>query len=468
MSVKRIIYDKLPKGMKYGADFIKGRLPYSIRLGKEYRKISALLLREEYKSEEEHERYQLERVKETMIYAYETVDYYRQLFDEIGFSPYKMKQLSDIEVIPFLTKDIIEANFDKLISKAVPQKYIGINTTSGTSGHQLRFAFDKRTYYSREWAFIHYLWKRIGYQEGKSRMASFRNDILPDGKLYLYDVRNRRLLIDTYHLTDENCKKILQKLQSEKIEYIHTYPSAIMILCQYILRMGDAEWSYFPKAIIVTSEMLYAGQKEMIERCFHTRVFTFYGHSERAALASWCEKNTLYHIQSEYGLVELIDENGKVITSEDKLGEIVCTGFHNRVMPLIRYKTGDFSSYSTEKECACGRTYRSLNEIAGRWAQDALIGREGNMITDTVLNMHSMIYHHVDKFQFVQNTKGKCDLLIVKGPEYTAEDEQIIMEAINEKIADSIELSIVYVDDIQRTKAGKYKYIMRNFDRDSI
>lgn len=459
---KRKIYEKLPTFFKNTANYIYGRIPYSVHLGKEYVDTLKILEREEYKSEVEHIDYQFKELKKILVYSYENVPYYKRVFDEVKFNPYEMTDFSDIEKIPFLTKEIIEDNYQDLISTEVDKKYITINTTSGTSGRQLRFGIDTRTYYSREWAFIHHIWKRIGYVEGKSSIAALRNEVLPEGKLYEFDNKTRRLILDTYHLTDESCAKIIAKLEKDNIEFIHTFPSAITVLCKYLIRSGGT--SYSPKAIIVTSETLYEEQKRMIEECFHTRVFTFYGHSERAALASWCEKDDLYHIQTEYGYVELVDDSGHVINENEVIGEIVCTGFHNLAMPLIRYKTADYASYSEKKDCPCGRHYRSFTNIYGRRNQDALIGKDDNLISDSALNMHSMIYQNVDKFQFVQNEKGKCDLLIVKGDTYTDEDEKIIYEEINKKVGDTIDLSIVYVDDIQRTKAGKYRYLIRNIE----
>lgn len=460
---KRLIYEKSPSFIKNCIDNLLGRLPYDILLGKEYTNTLKLLNKENGKSREEHNIYQLNELKKILIHSYEHVPYYTELFTSVNFNPYEIKKASDIEIIPFLTKDLIEKNFNRLIATNIDPQYIKFNSTSGTSGHQLRFAFDKRTYYSREWAYIHYLWKRIDFKYGKNKMATLRNDLLPDGMLYKYDSRNRSLILDSYHLIPSNIEKIIKKLDEDKIEFIHTYPSTIYILAKYMLTHSII-LTTSPKAIIVTSEMLYDGQKEIIETAFKSKVYTFYGHSERAALASWCEKSTHYHIQSEYGYIELVADDGNVITDADNIGEIVCTGFNNYVMPFIRYKTADYSSYCKNQQCECGREYVLLNNIEGRWKQDSLVGKDGNLISDTAINMHSMIFTNVEKFQFVQYQKGFCDLLIVKGENYSSNDEKIIIEEVNKKIADSINMTIKYVDDIERTTAGKYRYIIRKFD----
>lgn len=463
-NIMHTIYRKMPSKIRTGLDYILGNLSYDILLGKEYSDTYNMLLKEEFKTRKDHEEYQFKKLKELLIYSYENVPYYRRIFDSNSFDPYTIKKCSDIECLPFLTKDLIEENFDELISTSIKTEYIGYNSTSGTSGHQLRFAYDKRTYFSNEWAYINYLWKRIGYIPGKSRLAALRNDVLPEGELFQYEPKARRWIVDSYHMTSDNIEKILIGLKERNIEFIHTYPSVIYSIAKYMLKTGYKYDNYKIKAIIVTSEMLYDGQKEIIEQAFNTVVYTFYGHSERAALASWCECSTKYHVQSEYGYLEIIDKNGNAIRDYEKMGEIVCTGFSNYAMPLIRYKTADYSSYCKNQACACGRNYVLLNNISGRWKQDVLVGKYGNFISDTALNMHSMIYVNVEKFQFLQEEKGKCKLLIVKGNKYTKEDEEKIVSEVNKKIGDSIDFIIEYVEDIERTKAGKYRYIVRKFD----
>lgn len=457
------IYTCLPPKIKKLSDYLIGSLPYSLLLGKEYSDTLKMLLSEEHKTRSEHLDYQFRELKRILVYSFENVPYYQKLFNSIGFDPYLMSTFSDIECIPFLTKELIEENFEELISVNLDKNQIGYNSTSGTSGHQLRFAFDKKTYYSREWAYIHYLWRRIGFDPAKSRLAALRNEVLPDGKLIEYDPKGKRWVIDSYHLTPDNMLIILDELKNKRIEYIHTYPSSIYSLAKYILSTDFKYSNYKPKAIIVTSEMLYPGQKEIIEKAFDTIVYTFYGHSERAALASWCECDTRYHIQTEYGYIELIGEDGKPIHESEKIGEIVCTGFNNCAMPLIRYKTADYSSFAKSQECKCGRQYPLLENIEGRWKQSALVGKDGNLITDTAINMHSMIFENVQKFQFVQSKPGVCVLNIVKGDKYNMEDERKIISEVNAKIGDSIDMDVKYVDDIERTSAGKYLYIVRKF-----
>ncbi len=75
------------------------------------------------------------------------------------------------------------------------------------------------------------------------------------------------------------------------------------------------------------------------------------------------------HFMDEY-IIEIVDpETGKQL-GPGEVGEIVVTPVHNRVWGLIRFGTGDMSSYTTEP-CPCGRTASRLTGIVGR-ASDAV------------------------------------------------------------------------------------------------
>lgn len=454
----RAIYRNLPKSIKLSADYLYGAIPNEIKYGKKYRETKALLFKSQWWSEEEQIAYQEKQMKSLLIHSYEHVPYYKKIFDNCGFNPYTFRCLDQVKVLPLLNKNIIQENFNELLADNFPAHKTTFNTTGGTSGNQLKFCLEKN-YEQVELPFVEHIWGRVGYTT-KSSVAVLRNQSFENGKLFVYDWKQRKLVLDNFHLTDSNIKQILNKICQDKIEFIHTYPSAVLSICDYIRRL-DYRMSYSPKAILATSENLYSGQKELIESTLNCRVFTFYGHSERACIAGWCEDSDLYHVQSEYGYMELLDENQKSIDAANKLGEIVCTGFFNKAMPFIRYQTADYSSYTDKGSCSCGRNYKLLNSIEGRWMQEMLVCKDGSKVSITALNMHSDIFENVKKYQLYQDTVGLCFLNIVKAQQYSDEDEKNIKLELIKKLGNSIELKIIYMDDIEKTQRGKFKYLIQ-------
>lgn len=443
--------------------YIWGIIPQKIKYGKTYRDYVRLLDKSQLWSAKKHDAYQFRKLKEILCYAKENVPYYRDMMAKAGFEPSAIQSFKDISALPFSDKDTYINNSTRMISQAYDLSRLEEKTTGGTTGRQIRFYVLKNWYEKREVPFVNAIWARAGYIPGKSRMARLRNDVLPEGCLWQFNYSTRNLVFDTYHLTDDNIGKILSKLADWRAEFLHTYPSSALILADYIKRKKINYFSSL-KAIFVTSENIYPGQREIIEKYLHAECFTFYGHSECAALAGWCEYSDKYHIQSEYGYLELIDEKGDVITEPGIRGEIVCTGFDCYAVPFIRYRTGDYASYAKEQTCRCGRHYKLLEGIEGRWTQEMFYGKKKNKISMTALNMHSDIFKNVRNYQFVQNEPGKCVLRIVCNNAYSIKDESMIRDELMKKFDYTIDLTFEYVDEILKTERGKQRFIVQNVE----
>ncbi len=438
-----------------------GIIPYEKRLGEEFKNTYNFLKKSQCWSKEQHDQYQIEQLKKLLVHSYNNVPYYHELFDQCGFNVNNFKCLNDMNKIPFLTKDLVMENVEKLKAKNFISKDFIYESTGGTTGKQMKFFVQKNFSRSREWAFMMSQWDRIGFDYSKSKRIILRNQVLPKEKLWIWDNSQKSLIVDTYHLTDDNIKKIIDKLNEVKIPYIHTYPSAIIIICEFIKRTGYG-LNYNLKGVLASSENIYEGQREFIENALNTRMFSWYGHSEQCILAGECEKSNQYHIFSEYGYAELIDENDNVINSSGVIGELAGTSFNNYVMPFIRYKTADYAIYAKEQNCECGRNYKLLESVEGRWLQEMIVTSKGNKISITAMNMHSDIFDNVKNFQFYQETKGICFVNIVKKGNYNISDENTIVKELCKKLGEDVILKVNYVDKIERTKGGKHRFLIQN------
>ena len=67
----------------------------------------------------------------------------KKVFDDAGFNPYAFRHLDEIEVLPFLTKELVQEHFDDLTADNIPLSRRTVDTTGGSSGNQLRFILRK-------------------------------------------------------------------------------------------------------------------------------------------------------------------------------------------------------------------------------------------------------------------------------------------------------------------------------------
>jgi phenylacetate-CoA ligase len=264
--------------------------------------------------------------------------------------------------------------------------------------------------------------------------------------------------LSNYHMTPEIAARYAEIIRRRRIAFLHAYPSSALEFAR-LLKEAGVESPPF-QALLLGSEGFYPGQREAIESFYRCRIYSWYGHSENVALAGECEVSHHYHIFPEYSFVEVIKEDGRPATEEGETGEIVGTSLHNRVMPLIRYRTGDLATIGP-KSCSCGRNHRLLKATCGR-LQEVMIGKLNNRISMTALNMHNAIFDHVRQFQFYQKEKGKVELRMIPKPSYSAQDSATILAAFKEKMGDTMDLELSFVKELPLTPRGKFRFIVQD------
>lgn len=455
---------KLPYAIQQPFRYLYGAIPFSYRSGKAFRNKYKLLQDSQWWSREKHQQYQMNQLEKLLNHAYLYVPYYKRIFDERGLKPKNIQSFEDLKQLPFLTKDIIRNNMQDLIAQNYQKSKLEYATTGGSTGIPLEMYHDKRLRHANEWAFMLTQWKRVGYKMGDRCVVLRGNVLAADSReqYWQYNPVYKYLVMSSYHISDETWPLYVDKIREFKPAFIQAYPSVISILARF---MRENNISHFPtiKAILCGSENLYPSQRKILEEVFRCRVYSWYGHTELAVLAGECEKNTNYHIFSEYGIVELVDKNSEPLTCEDDdMGEIIATGFNNYVMPFIRYRTTDLAVPSIVK-CECGRNYPLLKKIEGR-LQELIVTKDKRFITLTALifAQHFEAFSKVKTMQLVQEKEGEIIVNIVKNSTYSYEDEKEILKKMQLAVGrDSLQISFNYIDEIQRSKSGKHLFLIQ-------
>jgi len=450
----RDLITKAPYPIKQNLKYIYSIIPTPVRYGKVFTQMYAFLQESQWWSRRELETYQMFQLRKLLRHAYENVAYYRKIFDERALKPKDIQNFHDLRKLPYLTKEIIRENLHDLTAKNYPRSRLKYVRTGGTTSIPLGFYVDKRILDAKEYAFILTMWNRVGFKIGDKRII-LRGHFPYEsrGKFYKYNPIEKALQLSSIHMSDETLPLYIKKIRNFKPDFLHVYPSTITILAKFMNRNNIGP---FPsvKALLCGSENIYPWQRKFLEETFQCRVYSWYGHSERCALAGECEKSNYYHIFPEYGFVELYRKDGSPVEKENELGEIVTTGFNNYVTPFIRYKTEDFA-ISSKHNCSCGRKYPLLKKIEGR-KQDFFVERTGSLITFNCSD---------ESFQYVQNFPGKVLLNINAKSKFTISDiEQIKRDFF--KYYPNFDMDIKFVDDISRTESGKFRYLIQNLPID--
>ncbi|MBQ8317534.1 MAG: phenylacetate--CoA ligase family protein [Lachnospiraceae bacterium] len=388
--------------------------------------------------EDELKLIQFERLKDTLVYAYNNTKYYRKIFDSVNFNPCQMKNLEDLENIPILDKKKLSDNYNDIISEDVDDAYSV--STGGTSGAPIHLLMDRKAIF-KEWAFIYHYWSKYGYNFRESRLATFRgvdlnNKISEENPLY------REIRLNPFIMNDNNIEKYIHKIKNYKADFLYGYPSAIYNFCR-LVEKHRIDISKMFTAVFLISENLYDFQEEIIKKVTGCKIAMFYGHTERAVFAERTDKG--YVFNRLYGFTELSNEGCPIVTS-----------FINRKMPLIRYMVDDKVSLVDNN------TY----SIIGHRDMEVLHGNNGEQVSVASINFHDDTFDAVTAYQFVQEEIGKCTLRIQSDNSLSEVDINKIHKRVSQKLGKGFVCDVRKVDKIELTKRGKYKMLIQDIKLD--
>jgi phenylacetate-CoA ligase len=160
-----------------------------------------------------------------------------------------------------------------------------------------------------------------------------------------------------------------------------------------------------------TGEMLPPSLRKIFEEEYGIDTYQAYAVTEPGgAIAYECKHKSGMHLMDEF-ITEIVDpETGKQL-GPGEVGEIVTTQLHNKNWGLIRFGTGDLSSYTAEP-CPCGRTAYRITGIVGR-AGDAVKVR-GMFIVGKQAEQIIMSFAQVSRYQLVVGQREHRDEMVLK------------------------------------------------------
>ncbi|KKG56901.1 phenylacetate--CoA ligase family protein [Methanosarcina mazei] len=410
----------------------------------------------QYYTRSELENYQNKKLKLLIKHAYENVPYYHRIFRSNNLTPEDIKSKNDLVKLPYLTKEDIRINFNDLIAKNYETRKLQLVHTSGTTGSPLEFYWDTNVMLMEN-AFIRRHWSWAGFGLKDWRVTLRGNVIVPlsqkKGPFWRYNYPEKQVFFSSFHMNPDTLPEYVKEIRNISPKAIQGYPSTVYTLARY-MRENDIKIPV--SAVFTSSEPIYPVQREVIEDQFQCKIYDLYGLSERTAAAGQCS-NGNYHIYSEYGIIELLNNDG-IITDSGEFGEIVSTGLNNYGMPLIRYKTGDGTKFRDES-CECGINLSLMDPVETK-LDDMILTPDGNLLSPSVLTHPFKPMVNIEKSQIIQEAKDKLIIKIVKKPGYSEKDSEILLKELHERVGFEMGIELDFVEDILRTKAGKYRWIV--------
>ena len=410
-----------------------------------YKSYLGSLMKSQWYTKEELERLQNKRLQSTIKHAYDFVPYYHNVFRSLNLKPEDIKTKEDLKQLPIIDKEEVRKNWNDLVSRKFHWWQKEKASTGGSTGAALQIIWSKKSIL-QEHCFAARLKSWAGVKS-TDKCAHFGSAtmLIPDNQKKLpfwrFCIPERQIYFSPYHLSEKNLPAYIKKLQRFSPQCIDGHPSKIYIIARYMEKEGLNGIN--PKAIFSSSEMLLPYQRKKIEEVFDCKVFDTYGNTEHISKISQCE-NGNNHIISEYGIIEFVRDEEEVAPGE--VGEMVCTGFTNYAMPLIRYRMEDLA-VPTDERCGCNRGLPLVKSIQGR-TRDIIVTKDGRYLTTGAIIEGVGDIKSIKEWQVIQKSKEYYIINITVDQRYYSEGDLSRLRGMIRKRVGEGKIEINIVDKI--------------------
>lgn len=313
---------------------------------------------------EERRKLQLKRLKKVVKYAYENVEFYRNLYDEAGVKPEDIQTLEDIQKLPFITKDDLRKTYPFDMQAAPKDDWIEVHSTSGTTGIPTVAAYTRKDID---------IWGEC-VARGLASLGVHKNDIVnvaygfglfTGGHGAQYGAQKIGAL--AVPMSSGNTQKQMNFLKDFPADFLCCTPSYALYLAESFEKAGIDPKSIPLKGGLYGAEMWTEEIRQKLEMKFDISAQNIYGLTEviGPGVSTECHIKDGMHIAEDHFYPEIINPETLEVLPDGEHGEIVFTSLTKTGMPVIRYRTKDLTSLNHEK-CECGRTTVRMSRITGR------------------------------------------------------------------------------------------------------
>jgi phenylacetate-CoA ligase len=411
---------------------------------------------------------QNQRLHEMVSRLYYNVPFYRKKFQEQGIEPNDIHSIDQLKELPLTTKQDLRDNYPFGLFAVSQREIIRLHASSGTTGKPTVGGYTRRDIE---------IWSEV---VARSLYAAGvdHNDIvhvsygygLFTGGLGIHQGA-QKIGATVIPASGGNTKKQLQIMHDFGSTVLACTPSYALYLADTMKEIGMNPEELKLRRGIFGAEPWTEEMRKEIEQKLHLKALDIYGLTEiiGPGVAMECEHQKGLHVFEDHFIPEIIDPLTLQPVAEGEIGELVITTVTKEGMPLLRYRTRDLTSMTTQK-CACGRTTARLHKLMGR-TDDMLIIRGVNVFPSQIESVLLEISETEPHYQLIVDRVNNLDVLeiLVEVNESFFSDEIRQLESLSHKIKTAIEstlgisakIRLVEPRTIERTE-GKSKHVIDN------
>lgn len=269
--------------------------------------------------------------------------------------PERLGSLAELRRLPFTTPEQLAENAPGLLltSQAEVSRIIS-GATSGTTGPSKRIFYTERDIAHTVGFFAAGIGEFVSPGDTVCVAMPFSG---PDGLGELICRAVERLGARPVRMgAGRSLDEQAEMLDTERPEAYIGMPVPLLGLIRWMGSTGSL------RRALVSGDACPEGVTRELERLLGARLFPHYGSREMClGGAVTCPAHEGMHLRENHVIAEIVSPEGEALPAGE-FGELVITTVDMQAMPLIRYKTGDYTRFLAEP-CPCGGVTRRLDTV---------------------------------------------------------------------------------------------------------
>jgi phenylacetate-CoA ligase len=411
---------------------------------------------------------QLTRLKAIVQRAYDRVALFRQRMEARKLTPADLRALQDLADLPFTVKTDLRDSYPFGLFASPLEEIVRFHASSRTTGKPIVVAYTKEDLHDWSQAMLR-SFAACGVHSGDIVQNAYGYGLFTGGLGAHYGAE--ALGASVIPISGGNTERQIMVLKDFGVTVICCTPSYFIHLIERGSELGVNIKDLPLRIGVFGAEPWTENMRQRIQAESGIKAYDIYGLSEIVGpgVAMECVHQSGPHIFEDLFYPEIINPETGDVLPDGTEGELVLTTLCKRAMPMIRYRTRDITSLTSER-CPCGRTLRRICRIARR-SDDMLIIRGVNLFPSQIEAALLRVEETLPHYQIVVDRKQGLDTLEVQ-VEVTAEsfsDTVGGLEKLQRKLAHSIDsitgihadVRLVAPHTLQRSE-GKAKRVIDN------
>jgi phenylacetate-CoA ligase len=414
----------------------------------------------------EREGLQLQLLKGLVARLSERVPLYRERLRSAGVRAADIRSLADLPRLPFTVKDDFRQTYPYGLLAVPMEDVIRVHASSGTTGRPTVVAYSRGDVDT---------WSEV---MGRTLMAGGvgRGDVVHNAYGYGlftgglgFHYGAERVGAAVVPISGGFTDRQMMALRDLGATVLCCTPSYALHLAEAAEEAGLTAKGLKLRVGFFGAEPWTEAMRGALETRLNIMALNIYGLSEviGPGVSVECPERQGMHVAEDHFLPEIVDPATLEPVPPGTVGELVFTTLTKEALPVLRYRTRDLTSMTTEP-CRCGRTLARIGRIMGR-TDDMLIIRGVNVYPSQIEHALLQVADVEPHYLLVVRRDSALDTLEVRvearaavaeaGTDAMRALEAVVRRKIYEVIGITADVSVVPPKTVERS-AGKAQRVL--------